>query len=267
MTRRTDGMEQKAAKRSLVTGASEGIGRAFAKRLAAEGYRVTAVARNAQRLAELEREIGPGHVSLTADLTTGDGVRRVCDEIRETRFELLVNNAGAGHIQPFAGAPIETWEAITRLNIDALVALSHAWLQTARSGDALINVSSVLAFFPSPGNVVYSATKAFVTSFTESLWYEERRTGVHVFNICPGLTQTEFAVRSGVGPPSPGPLLQSPGQVVDAAMAALRRRRCPTVLSGWRNGAIAFLSRLLPRKWRVFLVAQKSSRRAPPRRR
>ncbi|MFD7528501.1 SDR family NAD(P)-dependent oxidoreductase [Streptomyces sp. NPDC059849] len=233
-------------RRALVTGASEGIGRAFARRLAADGYAVTAVARNEDRLRSLTAELGPVHRALVADLATSEGVERVGREVERDRFHLLVNNAGTATSGPFTNVSVESALAMMRLNCDAVVTLAHAFLAGARAGDALLNVSSTLAFAPMPNLSVYSATKAFVTSFSESLWHEHKDRGVYVVDLCPGMTSTASQPHTGEGVPEAW--VQTPEQVVAAALAALRRRRRPTVISGRTNALFAAAMRTLPRR-------------------
>ncbi|MFF2901736.1 SDR family NAD(P)-dependent oxidoreductase [Streptomyces sp. NPDC057966] len=143
-------------RRALVTGASEGIGRAFARRLAADGYAVTAVARNEDRLRSLTAELGPVHRAFVADLATSEGVERVGREVERDRFHLLVNNAGTATSGPFTDVSVESALAMMRLNCDAVVTLAHAFLAGARAGDALLNVSSTLAFAPMPNLSVWT---------------------------------------------------------------------------------------------------------------
>ena len=215
------------SKKTLVTGASEGIGRAFAKQLANEGYAVTAVARNEERLKNLMEEIGTNHCFIVADLSTDKGVKTVTEELRKDHYTLLVNNAGFGVYGKFPGPSLERIQEMTRLNCDAVVALSCAFLSQAKSGDALINVSSIGAFLPMPLSGVYAATKAFVTSFSESLWFEQKDKGIYVLGL--SLTQT-------------------PEDVVEVAMSALKNRAKPTIVTGAKNKMLTTLSKLMPRK-------------------
>ncbi|TDQ05336.1 SDR family NAD(P)-dependent oxidoreductase [Labedaea rhizosphaerae] len=231
------------AKRALVTGASAGIGRAFAAALAAAGYTVTAVARRADRLAELLSEMGPGHDHLVADLSTADGVRATTDLLTREHYTVLVNNAGTAVHGDFAATPLDDSLAVLDLNCRAVVALAHAFLAGAEPGAALVNVSSTLGHTPKPGMSVYSATKAFVTSFSESLWHEQKARGVHVFALCPGVTATESQQADDV----PSWLVQTPQEVVAHAIDALAHRKGPTVVSGRRNAVLTTVTRLLPR--------------------
>ena len=241
----------------LITGASEGIGRAFATRFARDGYEVTAVARNESRLQELISEIGEKHRHIVADLTKSEDLNRVCDYIKTQGYDLLINNAGFGVTGKFRDTEIEKHVSVLRLNCEALMVLSHCFLQTAKSGDALINVSSVLAFIPTPYNSVYAATKAFVTSLTNSLWYEARSKGVYVMGLCPGLTRTEFQKRSGREKIMYPPLVtQDPDDVVNYALKGLAKRKSPVIISGPKNSFISELSRFIPRKFLVNIAGR-----------
>jgi len=246
-----------AQKNALITGASEGIGRAFAKKLAVEGYTVTATARNEDRLQALVKGLGRGHTFQAADLSTDEGIAAIAAILTRGRFNLLINNAGFGLNGDFSNAELPKVQSMMRLNCDALVSLSHAFLQQAATGDALINVSSALAFMPMPSMGVYAATKAFVTSFSESLWHEQKERGIYVMGLCPGVTATHFHDRSGGDETNrpPAAITQSPEEVVETAMQALAARGKPTVVSGIKNKVVTNLTRMLPRKGIVKMMA------------
>jgi short-subunit dehydrogenase len=236
---------------ALVTGASRGIGEVFARHLARESYAVTCVARSRDRLEALVGELGAGHRVLAADLGDPSQLQSVVDDIRRSRYSLLVNNAGYGIYGRFAQLALDQQEQMMMVNMNALVRLSHVFLASARSGDALINVSSVLSRMPYPGGAVYSGTKAFVANFTESLWYEHRDRGVHVMALLPGVTRTGFHAvamggRTGIEPTGP---VYPPEVVVKDALAALRERKVPSVVSGPVYRLLVFLAtRLANRK-------------------
>ncbi|TML39437.1 MAG: SDR family oxidoreductase [Actinobacteria bacterium] len=239
----------------LITGASSGIGLAFARRLAADGHDLVLVARREGRLKELADELAAGHAVTTevlaADLTDADDLARVEARVAEqTRpVELLINNAGFGTFGSFAELPIDQEEREIRLNVLALVRLTRAAVgaMTARGQGGIINVSSVASFQAGPYNATYSATKAFVTSFTEAVHEELRGTGVKVMALCPGFTRTEFqetANAEGAGVPSL--LWQTPEPVVRSALRDLRRGAAVSV-PGVHNKMAAMLSQLAPR--------------------
>ncbi|MFG3229242.1 SDR family NAD(P)-dependent oxidoreductase [Kitasatospora sp. NPDC048194] len=237
---------------ALVTGAGAGIGRAFARRLAQDGYRVIAVARDPDRLRTLTARLGPGHEHLAADLATGDGVRRTAELIAGTRVHLLVNNAGTAATGPFTTTPLERAQEMLQLNCHALTALSHAFLARARPGDALLNVSSTLAYAPKPDLAVYSATKAYTTSLTEALWAAHRTSGIRVLAVCPGMTATDSQPHRD----APAALVHTPDQVVTAALRALRRGDRPTAVPGAANRLFALAARILPRRRTLSALAR-----------
>ncbi|MFG3253745.1 SDR family NAD(P)-dependent oxidoreductase [Streptomyces sp. NPDC048172] len=239
---------------ALVTGASAGIGREFARQLAGQGHRVIAVARDTDRLRSLTDALGPGHTPVAADLTTPEGRQRVTDVLDGERVHLLVNNAGAAVPGAFGTAPLPHTLAMLHLNCEALVTLAHRFVARAEPGDSLLNVSSTLAFAPMPNLSVYAATKAFVTSFSESLWHEHKDRGVYVMGLCPGMTATESQPHTGDDVPAG--LVQTPERVVRTALAALRRRKHPTVISGRRNTLFAAAARTLPRRTVLHMLSK-----------
>jgi hypothetical protein len=241
---------------ALVTGASSGIGEAFARRLARDGQDLVLVARREDRLKELADELhsarGVDSEVLVADLTDPDDLARVAARAAETgerAIELLVNNAGSGSSGPFVDLPVAGELAQVQLNIAALVRLTHAALpgMLDRNRGGIINVGSVGAFQAAPHNATYSATKAFVLSFTEAIHEEARGTGVRITCLCPGFTATEFGDVANVSSTNlPSFLQQGPDAVVATALRDLRRNRAVSV-PGVHNVAAALLSQMLPR--------------------
>jgi len=180
---------------ALVTGASSGIGEAMVEILAADGVATVVVARRADRLEAIAERLSRIEV-LAADLTTEDGVAAVGRRIAEADrpIDLVVNNAGFGTCGAFHALDADRLVEEIDLNVRALTRLSHVALgaMVARERGWLLNVSSVASFQPAPTLAVYAATKAYVTSLTESLHEEMRGHGVSVSALCPGLTRTEF---------------------------------------------------------------------------
>lgn len=178
---------------ALVTGASSGIGEAMATRLATAGIPVVVVARRTDRLESLAAA-HPGVTVLTADLASPSGLAAVVERIGAGDLDLVVNNAGFGTSGEFHELDPDRLHDEVALNVQALTRLSHAALAIMRPAGRgyLLNVSSVVSFQPAPKLAVYAATKAYVTSLTESLHEEARGSGVHVTALCPGLTRTEF---------------------------------------------------------------------------
>lgn len=244
------------AKTALITGASEGIGRAFAKKLALQGFSITAVARNEALLQSLMKELKGTHTYVLADLASVVGQQKIMQLFQEQHFDLLINNAGVGTSGGLLDVPLDRQLAMLHLNCEALVKLSYAYLQHAQMGDALINVSSTLAFLPLPSVGLYCATKAFVTSLSESLWFEQKSRGVYVMNLCPGVTTTRFRENAGGKVRHlPKGISQTPEEVVDVAIEELRRRAHPTIITGWKNFLFANLTRILPRSVVVLMMA------------
>lgn len=237
--------------RAFVTGASEGLGRAFALRLAGEGHAITAVARNRARLEELIHELGgEGHTYLVADLASPEGIERCVECLRASHHRVLVNNAGHSRFGAYAERPVEEELAIVAVNCGAAMALAHAFLSRARPGDALINLSSITYFLPTPIQPTYVATKCFLGSFSESLWYQQRSRGIYVQGLCPGITRTRFLERAGLRRflGLLDLLAMTPERVVDASIRAMQRGRGPIVVPGLANRTLALLCRVLPRR-------------------
>jgi short-subunit dehydrogenase len=233
------------------------MGRSFALKLAKRGYTITAVARNAERLDSLLADLGgSGHRKIVADLSTEADLALVAREITHSdRYTLLVNNAGFGSVGDFSETPLAKHREMVFLNIITLVDLTHAFLTRAERGDGVIQVSSVLGYLPMPRQAVYSATKAFVASFSESLWFLCRRKGVMIVNLVPGSTATKFADRAGWAKNEvPAWATESADTVVENALRALERKSGPTVVSGRLNRLVLLLGRLLTRKQLVKMM-------------
>lgn len=249
---------------ALITGASDGIGRAIAKKLAEEGYQITAVARNEAKLKSLVQELGKDHTYLIADLSTEEGQNRVAEELTSKHYDLLVNNAGVGTVGTFNGNPLTKQIAMLRLNCEAVVKLAYAFLKNAKANDALMNVSSTLAFLPMPSIGLYSATKSFVTAFSDSLWFEQKPRGVYVVALHPGITSTNFQANAGGNPDDlPKNIAQTPEQVAEVAIRALRLRKKPVVISGIRNTLFAGISRVISRKSTVTMMGKMAAKTRP----
>lgn len=185
--------------RAFITGASSGIGEAFARRLAAEGFDLTLVARREARLRALADELSAAHgiraEALAADLSRDEEIVRLGEAIgARPDLTLLINNAGFGTRGDFAEVELERHLAMIRVHDVATVALTRAALPglIARGGGAIINVSSVAAFFPSGGGAIYTATKVFLNNFSEALAAEVGDKGVRVQALCPGFTYSGF---------------------------------------------------------------------------
>jgi short-subunit dehydrogenase len=181
---------------ALITGASSGIGAAFARALAGRGYDLILVARREERLRAQALELQTKSEIVSADLSSDQGIAAVANKIRETPIDLLINNAGFGTRGRFWETDFAGQEQMHVLHVMATMRLTRAALEgmVARKSGAVINVSSVAAYGTNPGNVSYCATKAWMNSFTEGIDAELRGIGspVKVQALCPGYTTTEF---------------------------------------------------------------------------
>ena len=241
-----------AYRAALVTGASRGIGEQLARRLAADGSDLVILARRAEPLEVLAATLRSAHqVSvevLAADLTSPAGLAaaqaRRSDPDRPG--ELLVNNAGLGVTGTFAERTAAQAEHQIGLNVTAVVRLTHAALPAmlSRGHGGVLNVSSVAGFFPSPGAAVYGASKAFVTSFSESLAAELKGTGVHVTALCPGFTRTRARDQAVSG--AAGLAWLDADKVAAAGLEAVAAGRVLSVPGAQYKSALS-LTRMVPR--------------------
>jgi uncharacterized protein len=193
------------AQTALITGASSGIGLELARCFAEDGYNLVLVARSAAAIeAEAAKLAGEFNVSAVAvardlgQLNAGTELAQTLGE-RSLNIDVVVNNAGYGAAGPFDGSDLSAQLGMIDLNVRALVELTHLFwpriLKNKRGG--VLNVASTAGFQPGPFFAVYSATKAFVLSFSEALWEEARGTGVKVSCLCPGATESAFHKRAG----------------------------------------------------------------------
>lgn len=240
---------------ALVTGATTGIGAAFVAQLAREGSDLVLVARTESRLAEqadeLTRRYGSAVETLAADLSTLDGLGRVEARVGDPAapIDLLVNNAGFGLQADFLDSDIAEEEGMLALNVRAVLRLTHAALpvMVGRGHGGIINVSSVAGSVPTATGATYSASKAWVTAFTESLSILVQDSGVALTALCPGFTRTEVHNRVGVSRGGvPERLWLEAADVVATALRDHRRGRVISI-PGVQYKASVLGSRVLPR--------------------
>ena len=183
---------------AIVTGASGGIGLELARLLAADGHDVVLVARGAERLEQVARELGGSASVVVADLSTHEGVAAVIEAVPEC--DVLVNNAGFGHRGPFVASDAGMTDEMLAVNVRALTMLTHRYVpgMLDRGAGRVLNLASTAAFQPGPLMAVYFASKAYVLSFSEALAEELRGTGVTVTVLCPGPTESNFAAVAGM---------------------------------------------------------------------
>ena len=219
---------------ALITGASSGIGAAFARRLAAAGHNLILVARRLDRLEALAEELASRHnivaEVLPADLAQPAGIERVETRLSGTDTpDLLINNAGFGTTGYFADIDLAKQLDMIQLHIVAPVRLCRAVLpgMIARSRGAIINVASIAAYWPLPENANYAASKMYLIVFSQSLQAELEGTGVRVQALCPGFTYTEFHDTAEFARFDrrniPAPLWMSADELARLSLAALER--------------------------------------------
>jgi short-subunit dehydrogenase len=247
---------------ALVTGASAGLGAEFARQLAKKNYDLILVARDKARLQELAASLPNTSCEVyQADLTKAAELKHLEIKISSGQaLDLLVNNAGFGTFGPFHTLNIEREEEEIRLNIVALVRLTRAALgpMVAIGKGTVLNVSSIAAFAPGTLNATYTATKAYVNSFTESIYQELEGTGVHVMAVCPGFTRTEFQDRAHIKVSHlPDFVWMSAADAVEEALYGVERRDL-FCITGAKNraavGMVGLTPRAIARKVSAFLT-------------
>lgn len=252
-------------KTALITGASIGIGAAFARELAERGMDLILVARSAEKLRALAVKLQQKHSIraeiIVTDLTKENAADRVGEAVEELRMpvDLLVNNAGFGTHGEFHTLDAGRESDEIALNVAALVSLTHRFLPAmlARGDGGVINVASLAAFQPISYMAVYGATKAFVLSFSEALWAEYRGRGVRVLALCPSATDTPFFENVG-SEHFDVKGKETPEQVVAAGLRAFEREKS-YVVSGTKNWLLAQTSRFVPRSVVARLARQLAS--------
>lgn len=248
---------------ALVTGASAGIGKAFAHLLAEQGYHLVLVARRRNLLEELGHELharyGVRATVLVADLADIGAVRDLCNRLDELeiRVDFLVNNAGFATTGSFADASWHELHKQIQVMITALTELCHRLLgpMLEQGWGRIINLSSVAAFAPPTSSMLYTAIKSYVLNMSEALDMEVKKQGVHITALCPGFTQSEFhevmGVRDAVAR-LPGIFWHEADEVAKAGYRAVMKGQ-PVCTPGLLNKTVAGSSRALPERLRYWL--------------
>ncbi|WP_077192747.1 SDR family NAD(P)-dependent oxidoreductase [Streptomyces lydicus] len=214
---------------ALITGATAGIGAAFARRLASDGHSVVLVARNEKRLREQATELHDRHgieaEVLVADLATEEGITTVEARLTDAKHpvDLLVNNAGFGNKGEYLEVPMAEELTMLKVHCEAVLRLTTAAVRGMRDRrrGAVVNVASVAAFVP---RGTYGASKAWVVQFTQGAARDLAGSGVRLMALCPGFVRTEFHERAGIGTDNiPGWMWLDADKLVDAAMKDLVR--------------------------------------------
>jgi hypothetical protein len=247
-------------KNALITGATTGIGYEFAELMAARGYALALVARDEARLKERAEALRVKYqvaVHIIArDLSYPGAAVEIFRTVTDQNFpvSILINNAGFGVFGPFAETDLAEELKMLQVNMASLVQLTKLFLKSMldRREGRVLNVASTASFQPGPRLALYSASKAFVYSFSCALAVELEGTGVTVTALCPGGTKTEFQQRAGMEHARVfnGPLFQpmSARRVAEIGYAAMMKGK-PTVVAGWKNKIMVAVSRRMPVMW------------------
>jgi short-subunit dehydrogenase len=245
---------------ALITGASGGIGRAFAQALAAKHTNLILVARSQAKLEELATTLTSKFqiktLVIAIDLASEGATRQVYEQVRAASWQvdLLINNAGVGDYGDFAERSLVRQQAIIQLNVLAFIELTHYFLPLMREQKqgVIMNISSITAFQPIPYLSTYAATKAFIAHFSRSLWAENRRFGIRVLVVCPGPTETEFfhaAEMSSHTELMAKQTYETAESVVAEALAALAKGKSLVVTTGGRqNRLIEIAAKFTPQR-------------------
>jgi hypothetical protein len=252
---------------ALVTGATAGIGNAFARRLAADGHDLVLVARDAVRLGEVKEQLRAAHgvevEVISADLTDRAQLERVADRVRDAArpVDVLVNNAGFGPKQRIHEGDLDVEERLVAIMVTAVLVLTHAALpgMVARRRGTVVTVSSVAGFMPGG---TYSAAKAWATTFTASVAAQTAGTGVRAVALCPGFVRTEFHERAGLRMTSmPAWAWLDADALVDACLRDVAKGKVVSVPSARYKAAVLAL-RHMPLVLQQRIGRSRSARRA-----
>lgn len=248
-------LDRYADRWALVTGASSGIGKEFAQRLAALGMHLVLTSRREDEMRRLADDLDTRHGTrceiIPMDLAVPGHAARLVEEIvrRQIDIELLINNAGFAVVGTFSETDVERIAQLVQLNVAALTDLTYrlAAPMVERGHGGIINVASNAAFQPVAYMSAYSASKSYVLHFSEALWAELRDFGVTVHALCPGTTETEFFEQAGVPEWLKSHSSHSVEEVVKQGLRSLEKKKLYVVV-GWKNYLLSFLSRFAPRK-------------------
>ena len=251
----------------LITGASSGIGKAFAERLASLGANLVLVARREALLQELAITLKEKHrieaIVIPRDLSQLTAAQELFDTLQNAGIiiDVLINNAGFGVYGKLHETNLERNQEMLRLNILALSSLTQLFIPgmlTKKSG-IVINISSLASFFPMAKFDNYAASKAFVRSFTEALWTAYKDDGIQFLAVCPGVTRTDFFNIADMKPSQE--LVDTPQRVVEQTLNALNKNKIYVITCSFKNFILAQLPRILTHKLTTKLAASRRRRR------
>lgn len=254
---------------ALITGASSGIGEAFARTLAARHANLILTARSEDKLhilaKALSEEYGVSVHAFPGDLSHEDMPQRLYDQVKNKGLsvELLINNAGFGKWGHFLAEDYKTYQEMLRLNINSLVGLTYLFIpeMLKKGNGGVINVASTAAFQPVPYIATYSASKAFVLSFSEALYGEYQKQGLTILALCPGYTSTNFFAEAHAD--TSGLSFETPDKVAEAGLKAFLKGRSYHI-SGTNNYIQSILPRMLPRHLAIKVVGNMFRTRVSP---
>ncbi len=251
-------MSRHPQKKAVITGATSGIGEAFARAFAEQGYDLIITGRRQDKINQVADNIRKSYpcnvhviiIDLTDSEKTGEFIKRLQ---QEENIEILVNNAGFGMRYTFTDGEISTFEDMLRVHSTVPMKLMHAVIpgMKERESGIIINVSSTAGFFPLPRSAVYSASKSFLTVLSEALHIELKSTGIKVQALCPGMTRTDFHSKLGK---DPGKFYRTRGvmkamksdEVVKVSLACLKKDKVVCV-PGFNNKFLMTIPRLVPK--------------------
>ncbi|RFS17804.1 SDR family oxidoreductase [Emticicia sp. C21] len=252
---------------TLLTGASSGIGEAWAKSLAAEKHNLVLVARSENKLKTLcnqsSQQYGISVQYIVIDLTQPNADLLIFEETEKRKLivDCLINNAGIGTAGDFTQIELADEQAMMQLNMITLVSLTHRYLKQMRERNSgtIINVASMAAFMPAPFMAAYAASKVFVKSFTEALSEENRPFNIRIMLLCPGATETRFFETAKINQEDKKALLgnaniQTPAMVVEEAMKGMKSNKT-IIISGLTNKIGAKLGALIPNSMIMKFIA------------
>jgi len=241
----------------LITGASSGIGEAFANTLDKLGAKLILTARSKDKLEQMVSSMNNA-VSIPGDLSKKEFPQELYAKVNEMKLkvDILINNAGFGYSGKFLDNSMENYNEMINLNICSLTHLTHLFMKDMlenKSG-GIINISSLASFQPIPFFSIYAATKAFVTSFTLSLYEEYRGKNIKILGVCPGYTKTNFNKRAQMNSVPVAGYLMSSQEVVDQSLKAYKKGRF-LIINGKVNRFAKLFTSLLPKKWSLKMAS------------
>jgi len=235
----------------LITGASSGIGQCFAENLDKLGANLILTARSSDKLEDMASKM-TNAIVIPGDLSKEDFSNELYNQVKNKgiKVDILINNAGFGYSGKFLDTSMENYKEMINVNICSLIHLTHLFLKdmVERKGCGIINISSLASFQPIPYFSIYAATKAFVTSFTQSIYEEYRDTNVKILGVCPGYTKTNFNKRAHMSSQPVAGYLMSSQEVVDESLKAYQKGKF-LIINGKINRFAKFFTSLIPKRW------------------